>query len=73
MTYTLNLKTFTDSIGDRDLEQICRDNPGLRFETDRHGKLIVMSRSAFAQRVQSTRPLWGQGRMPRVVFDDWQC
>ena len=43
MTYTLNLKAFTDSIGDRDLEQICRDNPDLRFETDKHGKLIVMS------------------------------
>lgn len=43
MTYTLNLKTFTNSIGDRDLEQICRDNPDLRFETDKNGKLIVMS------------------------------
>ncbi len=43
MTYTLNLQVFTDFIGDRDLEQICRDNPDLRFETDKHGKLIVMS------------------------------
>ena len=43
MAYTLNLKAFIDSIGDRDLEQICRDNPDLRFETDQHGKLIVMS------------------------------
>ena len=43
MTYTLNLKAFTDSICDRDLEQICRDNPDLRFETNQHGKLIVMS------------------------------
>lgn len=43
MAYTLNLKTFTESIGDRDLEQICRDNPDLRFETDKYGKLIVMS------------------------------
>ena len=43
MTYTLNLKAFTDSICDRDLEKICRDNPDLRFETNQHGKLIVMS------------------------------
>ena len=43
MTYTLNLQAFTNSIGDRDLEQICRDNPDLRFETDKYGKLIVMS------------------------------
>lgn len=43
MTYTLNLKTFTDTIGDHDLEQICRDNPDLRFETDKYGKLIIMS------------------------------
>ena len=42
MTYTLNLQAFTNSIGDRDLEQLCRDNPALRFETDKHGKLIVM-------------------------------
>ena len=43
MTYTLNLQAFTDSVGDRDLEQICRDNPNLRFEIDKYGKLIVMS------------------------------
>ena len=43
MTYTLNLKAFTDSIGDRALKQLCRENPDLRFETDKSGKLIVMS------------------------------
>lgn len=43
MTYTLNLKAFTDSISDRALEQLCRENPDLRFEIDKHGKLIVMS------------------------------
>ncbi|MEM8829207.1 MAG: Uma2 family endonuclease [Cyanobacteria bacterium P01_G01_bin.19] len=42
MTYTLNLKAFTDSISDRALEQLCRENPDFRFETDRQGKLIVM-------------------------------
>ena len=43
MTYTLNVKAFTDSISDRDLEQLCRENPDLRFEIDSNGKLIIMS------------------------------
>lgn len=43
MTYTIDLKAFTDSIGDRALEQLCRENPDLRFETNANGKLIVMS------------------------------
>ena len=34
MTYTLNIKAFTDSISDRYLEQLCREHPDLRFETD---------------------------------------
>ncbi len=43
MTYTLNIKAFTDSISDRSLEQLCKENPDLRFETDANGKLIIMS------------------------------
>ncbi|MEL6929124.1 MAG: Uma2 family endonuclease [Cyanobacteria bacterium J06649_11] len=43
MTYTLNLQAFTDSIGELDLAKICGDNPDLRFETDKNGKLIIMS------------------------------
>ena len=42
MTYTLNVKAFTDSISDRDLLQLSSDNPDLRFETNSSGKLIVM-------------------------------
>ena len=42
MTYTLNIKAFTDTISDRSLEQLCRENPDLRFETDANGKLIIM-------------------------------
>ena len=42
MTYILNINAFTDSISDRSLEQLCRENPDLRFETDTNGKLIVM-------------------------------
>ena len=74
MTYTLNLKTFTESIGDRDLEQICSDNPNLRFETDKYGKLIVMSptgsltgerNSDLNYQVQS----WNRQYKLGVVFD----
>ena len=43
MTYTLNIKAFTDSISDRSLEQLCKENPDLRFETDANGKLIIIS------------------------------
>ena len=50
MTYTLDLKAFTDSISDRALEQLCRENPDLRFETDANGKLIIMS--------PTTQPKW---------------
>ena len=42
MTYTLDVKALTDSIDDRTLEQLCKANPDLRFETDTRGKLIVM-------------------------------
>lgn len=43
MTYTIDIRAFTDSISDRALEQLCRENPELKFETDTKGKLIVMS------------------------------
>ena len=43
MTYTLDIRAFTDSISDRSLEQLCKANPDLRFETDAKGKLIIMS------------------------------
>lgn len=43
MTYTIDVKALTDSISDRALQQLCRENPDLRFETDKEGKLIIMS------------------------------
>jgi Uma2 family endonuclease len=43
MTYTIDIRAFADSISDRSLEQLCQENPELRFETDARGKLIVMS------------------------------
>ena len=39
----INIATFTDQISDRQLEQLCADNPETRFETTSEGKLIIMS------------------------------
>ena len=39
MTYTIDIRAFTDAISDRILAQLCRENPELRFETDERGKL----------------------------------
>ena len=43
MTYTIDVRTFTNKISDSNLEQLCRENPEIKFETDAQGKLIVMS------------------------------
>ena len=74
MTYTLNLKAFTDTISDRALEQLCRENPDLRFETDAKGKLIIMSPTG-SQSGKRNGDLFGQvwywNRQSKagVVFD----
>ena len=39
----INIATFTEHISDRQLEQLCADNPETRFETTSEGKLIIMS------------------------------
>jgi len=39
----INIATFTNSISDRQLEQLCADNPETKFETTSEGKLIIMS------------------------------
>ena len=43
MTYAIDVRAFTNAISDRDLEQLCRENPDMRFEIDAEGKLIIMS------------------------------
>ena len=43
MAILIDLKTFISTISDRKLEQLCADNPELRFETTPEGKLIAMS------------------------------
>lgn len=42
MTYAIDVRAFTEQISDRQLEQLCRENPDRRFEIDAQGKLIVM-------------------------------
>ena len=39
----IDLSVFTEKISDRELEQLCANNPETRFETTPQGKLIVMS------------------------------
>ena len=74
MTYTLNLKAFTDTISDRSLEQLCRENPDLRFETDPKGKLIIMSPTGsqsgkFNMSLAFQVELWNRRSKLGVVFD----
>ncbi len=74
MTYTLDLKAFTDSISDRALEQLCRENPDLKFETDKHGKLIIMSPTGsqsgkFNMSLAFQVELWNRRSKLGVVFD----
>ena len=38
----INIATFTERISDRQLEQLCADNPETRFETTAEGKLIIL-------------------------------
>lgn len=74
MTYTLDLKAFTDSISDRALEQLCRENPDLRFETDTNGKLIIMSPTGsqsgkFNMSLAFQVELWNRKSKAGIVFD----
>ena len=74
MTYTLDLKAFTDSISDRALEQLCRENPDLRFETNKDGKLIIMSLTRsqsgkFNMSLAFQVELWNRQSKAGVVFD----
>ena len=74
MTYTISVKAFTDSISDRSLEQLCRENPDLRFETDTQGKLIIMSPTGsqsgkFNMSLAFQVELWNRQSKLGVVFD----
>lgn len=74
MTYTLDVKALTDSISDRALQQLCRENPDLRFETDKDGKLIIMSPTGsqsgkFNMSLAFQVELWNRRAKLGIVFD----
>lgn len=74
MTYSLDVRAFTDSISDRTLEQLCRENPELKFETDTTGKLIIMSPTGSESGKRNSSLLaqvwnWNNQSKLGVVFD----
>lgn len=74
MTYTLNVKAFTESISDRALEQLCQENPDHRFEIDTNGKLIIMSPTGSESGKRNSTLLaqvwnWNNQSKLGVVFD----
>lgn len=74
MTYAIDVKALTNSISDRTLEQLCRANPELKFETDAEGKLIVMSPTGSESGKRNGDLLiqvgiWNRQSQQGVVFD----
>ena len=74
MTYTIDVRAFTDAISDRDLEQLCRENPDMRFEIDAEGKLIIMSPTGSESGRRNTSlifqvELWNRQSRLGIVFD----
>ena len=81
--YTIDIKALTNTISDRceaapisdrALEQLCRDNPELKFETDTTGKLIVMSPTGSESGKRNGDLLiqigiWNRRKKLGVVFD----
>ncbi len=70
----INIATFTSRISDRQLEQLCRDNPDTRFETTPTGKLIVMSPTGSESGRKNTKlvfqvELWNVKNNSGVTFD----
>jgi Uma2 family endonuclease len=74
MSYTINVRAFTNHISDRVFQQLCSENPELRFETDAQGKLIVMSPTGsesgkFNLNLAFQVELWNRQIKLGVVFD----
>jgi Uma2 family endonuclease len=71
---TLNLKHFTPSLSDRDLEILSRDNPDARLETNSIGQLIFMSPTGGETSYRNLRlafqiELWNSQTQLGKVFD----
>jgi Uma2 family endonuclease len=74
MSITINLKTFTDKISDRDFEKLCANNPEVKFETTKEGKLIVMSPTGSESGRKNGRLFgqvwnWNEQTQLGIVFD----
>ena len=74
MAIALDLKAFTPSISDRAFQELCADNPEARFETNKEGKLIVMSPTGsesgkFNLNLAFQVELWNRQYKLGVVFD----
>ena len=70
----IDISAFTSQISDRELEQLCRDNPETRFETNSQGRLIVMSPTGSESGKRNSSLLaqvwyWNQQHKSGVVFD----
>ena len=74
MAIAIDLKAFTPSISDRAFQELCADNPEARFETNKEGKLIVMSPTGsesgkFNLNLAFQVELWNRQYKLGVVFD----
>ncbi len=70
----INISTFTKQISDRQLEQLCRDNPETRFETTKEGNLVIMSPTGSMSgkfNMSLAAQLWNWNNQSKlgVVFD----
>jgi len=74
MSITINLKTFTDRISDRDFEKLCANNPEVKFEITKEGKLMVMSPTGSESGRKNGRLFgqvwnWNEQTQLGIVFD----
>ena len=70
----IDISALTPQISDRELEQLCRDNPETRFETTPQGRLIVMSPTGSESGKRNSSLVaqiwyWNQQHKLGVVFD----
>ena len=71
---TLSLKPYINKISDTDLEQLCKENPEARLETNANGQLIVMSPTGSESGKRNTSlifqvELWNRQQNLGIVFD----
>ena len=70
----LSLKSLTEKITDEVLEQLCRENPEAKLETNAQGQLIIMSPTGSQSGQRNGRlffqvELWNSQKRLGVTFD----